>query len=113
MLSSAEKQAEAIADVERIAGKFYEAVGRHGWNDIGDELRERYRGAITELLHADVIRVGRRPHVDRPMTGQTRIDDDLSGAEMLHGEALRGGGQTHIAREALDDLYRPRDRHHE
>jgi hypothetical protein len=71
---------QAQEDVERIAAELYDTfmrwwdAPRVNWQDAPEEARTRWRAMVTELLHADVIRVGRRPQKGAPpMTGQTSL----------------------------------------
>lgn len=87
--SPAERQAEARADVERIARAFHETYERlapaHGyktreasavaWENVPEQNADLMRAVVSVLLAADVIRVGQRPVAERPMAGQTTIDD--------------------------------------
>jgi hypothetical protein len=80
MPSSAEEVTQAQEDVERITGELYEAFMRWWdapnvtWRDAPEDVRTRWCAMTTELLHRDVIRVGRRPQRgERPMTGQTSL----------------------------------------
>lgn len=46
------------------------------WNaEAFADLRERWQAVARELLQRDVIRVGRRSTAERPMAGQTTIDE--------------------------------------
>lgn len=84
MPSPADRQAEANEDVERIARElfdsFNDALGNHRivWQATGECLRDAWRSVARDLLLRDVIRVGRRPNVERPMEGQTTIDDEAT-----------------------------------
>lgn len=80
--SPADRQIQALEDVERIARAWEDAHGRLG-----------IRAAVTELLHRDIIRVGHRPKVERPLEGQMTIDEQAA----------------HDRREALDDARRDDD----
>lgn len=87
-MSSAEV-VQARDDVERISKDLFETKARHyhaehaqTWEETGELTRASYRSIVTELLHRDVIRIGRRPQRgDPPMTGQTTFTpvDPLSG----------------------------------
>lgn len=82
MPSPADKQAEALADVERVAHATYEAVREHrglgsgdSWEEVGDRMQVFWRAVVTDLLHRDVIKVGRRPEPVAQLAGQITIDD--------------------------------------
>ncbi len=64
MQSAAQKQVEVIADVERISRALY----AHLQPSLGTQ--ESCRRIVTDLLRRDVIRVGHRPNVERPIVGQ-------------------------------------------
>jgi hypothetical protein len=87
--SPADRQVEAREDVERLAREFYRAFVAAGayaldpWEGIGDKLRDYYRTAVTDILHRDVIRVGRRPKRERPMTDQMRFEEQLARETLL------------------------------
>lgn len=80
MASPADRQREAQADLERITHALYDALTLHverkldPWPAIPEGLRMSYRAAVAELLHRDLVRVGQRPSVEAPMTGQTAFD---------------------------------------
>lgn len=88
-MSPAERQAQATEDVERITRRFHETYERlapeHGyetrresaklWEEVPEQNANLMRAVVQSLLHEDVIRVGNRPEAERPMTGQTTIDD--------------------------------------
>lgn len=89
MPSPATKQAEALADVERVAQATYEAVREqrglgHGlpWEEIGERMQVFWRAVVTDLLHRDVIKVGRRPEPVEQLAGQVTIDDQLDEIEL-------------------------------
>lgn len=66
-MSAVDGQVQAEKDVQRIARALDEEVRRWG---------PRYGTVVRNLLHRDVIRVGRRPQVGAaPMRGQTTIDE--------------------------------------
>jgi hypothetical protein len=71
-MSPADRQVEAREDVKRIECEFN--LAHHRIHDYGPEFE--IGPVIQELLHRDVIRVGRRPSGERPMEGQTTIDDE-------------------------------------
>lgn len=76
-MSPADRQAEAQGDLKRIEREFNLAHSRiHGYGPEFDT-----GPVIEELLHRDVIRIGRRPSAERPMEGQTTIDDETVGAD--------------------------------
>lgn len=73
---------QAREDVERIAREAFNARGRHllgagrhaEWDECSDATRNVWRSLVTELLHRDVIRVGRRPRKGpEPMVGQESL----------------------------------------
>lgn len=74
---------QAKEDVERISKDLFETKARHyhpehaqAWEETGELTRASYRAIVTELLHRDVIRVGKRPQKgERPMEGQTSMDE--------------------------------------
>lgn len=77
----ADQQIEALEDVERIAREMYhedlrrprqgvEIIAASPWRMLDEEERESWRAMVRNLLHKDVIRVGHRPNVERPMEGQ-------------------------------------------
>jgi hypothetical protein len=68
MPSPADAQIEAIADVERITRAFVVETGLNPANA---------RRAVERLLRQDVIRVGRRPNVERPMEGQVSLLEEV------------------------------------
>lgn len=79
MSSPADAQAEAIADVERIAREFYYAAEQarfggaiaSGWEQLPERVREGHRAVVQTLLLKDVVRVGRRPETGpEPMANQ-------------------------------------------
>lgn len=89
MPSPADRQAEAIADVERIGEQIYYAWVRAPhphlailaacpWRHLDEEEREAYRTMARGLLERDVIRVGKRPEADPQLEGQTTIDEQLA-----------------------------------
>lgn len=82
MPSPADRQAEAIADVERIAQQFYYAAEQvrfgarlpAGWETLPEQVREGHRAVVRALLRQDVVRVGRRPDTGpEPMPQQLHI----------------------------------------
>lgn len=75
--SPAQQQADALADVRRITHEMRQAMTRASTR--GANLDDIIRTALTELLHRGVIRVGERPNVERPMEGQTTIEEQLGG----------------------------------
>lgn len=87
--SPADRQAQAKADVERIAEAFYtagnealfEEIGANSrrWNALTETERRFYRRTVEKLLTRGVIRVGERPVVEAPMAGQTTIEEQLDG----------------------------------
>jgi hypothetical protein len=81
--SPADREAEARADVERIAASMFvemrdaSGFGARDWSDIPEDIRKVWRAATRRLLIKDVIRVGKRPATGPPpMVGQTTLDDD-------------------------------------
>jgi hypothetical protein len=97
MQSSADRQVEALEDVERIAHALYEEVNGWPWKGSGDGTQEHWCTCVRALLHRDVIRVGHRPVVQKPMTDQ-----------MIFEEQAR-----HDRREALDDRRPTEERRHQ
>jgi hypothetical protein len=80
--SPADREAEARADVERIAASMFEEMreasgfGPRDWLAVHEEIRRTWRAAARRLLIKDVIRVGKRPATGPPpMVGQTTLDD--------------------------------------
>lgn len=81
-MTSAEEVTQARDDVERIAADLFNTKARHyhaeqaqTWEQTGDLTRASYRSIVTELLHRDVIRVGKRPETGPPpMDGQTELE---------------------------------------
>lgn len=91
MATEAEKLTEAQEDVERIAADLFGSMMRRGflpeqtWLDASDMVKDYWRGIVTELLHRDVVRVGRRPQRgDPPMDGQTELTDEFGMTERDH-----------------------------
>lgn len=87
--SPADRQKEALDDIERIAHAAYDAfltlvtAGRPAkWEEVDDTTRSCYRVMVRRLLDGDVIKVGKRPNVERPLKGQTTIDDQLDAIEL-------------------------------
>jgi hypothetical protein len=79
MMSPADRQAQAVADVDRIARALYEVV-RPQWPwPSASVAQQKWRGYVRELLTRDVIRVGARPSVEQPIKGQTRLEEFLDG----------------------------------
>lgn len=86
MARAVDEQAQAQQDVERIAKGYYEmaqAIHREihrgmlpTWQQLSETERGIYRECTRRLLKADVIRVGARPSVERPMEGQVSIKDN-------------------------------------
>jgi hypothetical protein len=77
MTSPADRQVEALADVDRIARALHEAV-RPAWPWPSTSFAlSMWRGVVHELLVRDVIRVGARPNAQRPLEGQTRLEEFL------------------------------------
>jgi hypothetical protein len=82
MPSPADREAEARADVERIAKAMFESMrvasgfGEKAWERIPEHLRKPWRMTARALLQREVIRVGKRPTSGPPpMAGQTTLDD--------------------------------------
>lgn len=74
-------QAEAIADVDRIAQEIYETGRRMSgpgwlpWRSMDHRVHDQHRRMVRDLLLRDVIRIGNRPIAEPPMEGQLSIDD--------------------------------------
>jgi hypothetical protein len=82
MPSPADREAEARADVERIAKAMFESMrvasgfGEKAWERIPEHLRKPWRMTARALLQREVIRVGKRPTSGPPpMAGQTTLDE--------------------------------------
>lgn len=81
MPSPADREVQARADLERIAGQMYEemAIGDMGdlfprFETIPEHVQSKWRRVARNLLTRDVIRVGKRPDAGpAPMAGQTSI----------------------------------------
>lgn len=70
--SPADRQVEALNDLKRIERAFNETYERvHG-----DTIEFDSGPILAELLAKDVIRVGHRPSMERPMEGQLSIEDE-------------------------------------
>lgn len=79
MASPADRQAEANAEVERIAAALYDEIRRPlEWAYAPVALREKWIGHARFLLLNGDIRPPKREPVDPPMTGQTTIEEQLS-----------------------------------
>lgn len=87
MANRTDELAQAIADVERLAKGYYDEAqalytetyagkALPAWEQLTEGEREVYRECTRRLLKADVIRVGARPSVERPMEGQVSIADN-------------------------------------
>lgn len=84
--SSAADVTQAHEDVERLAEELFATVRAKTtfldqemlppipWSLVPEQVKKTWRAAVTELLHRDVIRVGKRPQRgEPPMTGQTTL----------------------------------------
>jgi hypothetical protein len=91
--SPAATQAEALADIDRIARAFHDAYEHLApaydyetrdesavpWEQVPTRNVSLMQAVVASLLAQDVIRVGARPHVEMPIEGQTRLEDFLGG----------------------------------
>jgi hypothetical protein len=77
MPSPADRQAEANEDVERLAKVMFEAVqGGWKWDDIVGRVGERvWLAHARKVFESGVVKPVPRPKPERPMEGQTTIDD--------------------------------------
>lgn len=75
--SPADRQAEALSDIKRLTYQMRQAMTRASTR--GRKLDEVIEAALLDLLHRDVIRVGARPSVERPIDGQITIEDEPGG----------------------------------
>ncbi len=87
-LSPADRQAEALEDVDRIWGAYTTICLRIMRERItasaeDADLDSVGRAAIYELLTIDIIRVGARPHKPPSLQGQTNLIDEL---ESMNGD---------------------------
>lgn len=73
MPSPADRQAEANEDVRRIARAIFTAAYDATAPDGAIVAPSQFEPAVRKLLLDDVIRVGSRPKVERPMEGQTTL----------------------------------------
>lgn len=74
--SPAQRQAEANAEVERIAHALYEVLWSPSkWEALQEEHRKTWRGYVITLIRDGVIAPVPRPKSEPPMTGQTEIGD--------------------------------------
>jgi hypothetical protein len=91
MPSPADREAQARADVDRIAramwasfvalGPEYGTVGEsqlYDWEQATQSSRDLWHGVVRRLLTMGVIKVGERPPTVDQMPGQTSIDEDPS-----------------------------------
>jgi hypothetical protein len=83
-MSPTDRQLQAIADVERIAEEWYESYQARSlllrtltiaWRDLDPRVRLLMCATVKELLERNVIQVGHRPKVERPLVGQMEIGD--------------------------------------
>lgn len=111
-LSPADRQVEANGDVERIARELCASLNRaYGdtvtqldnmgeyWDtDTFADLREKWLSVARDLLKRDVIRVGHRPNSERPIEGQTTLEDQCVHVwETGKDECQLGCGASYIA----------------
>jgi hypothetical protein len=74
----AQRQADANAEVERVAAALYTEVWNSWpWEQIAEERRQAWRAHARNLLASGVIRPGLRERVEPPMQGQTTIEEAL------------------------------------
>lgn len=84
MNSPADEITQALALVDHIAQEVYEAerrqpnTSRLPWGAMNRTVHDAYRAVVIDLLERDVIRVGKRPQIERPLEGQTTIDEQLA-----------------------------------
>lgn len=82
MPSPADREVQARADLERVAGQMYEEMASLSMGDlfprfetVPECVQSQWRQVARNLLTRDVIRVGKRPDTGpAPMTGQMAID---------------------------------------
>lgn len=83
-MSPADLQAQALADIERIAEDWYESYQVRSillrtltiaWSDLDPRVRLIMCATVRDLLERNVIQVGHRPKVERPLVGQMELGD--------------------------------------